>query len=99
MVGLGNDGINPDEELFERTPGLEEYIEALSFMWYLQHGGLVPLDNVQKALSDENGEPVSFRLLNSPPISRGRSFLTTNENDWECIVDRCHAGRLHPGNV
>lgn len=36
-------------------------------MWYLQHGGLVPLDNVQKALSDENGEPVSFRLLNSPP--------------------------------
>ncbi|OWZ63963.1 hypothetical protein AYX14_06594 [Cryptococcus neoformans] len=40
------------------TPGLEEYIEALSFMWYLQHGGLVPLDNVQKALSDENGEPL-----------------------------------------
>ncbi|OWZ38655.1 hypothetical protein J010_04185 [Cryptococcus neoformans] len=42
------------------TPGLEEYIEALSFMWYLQHGGLVPLDNVQKALSDENGEPLIF---------------------------------------
>lgn len=59
----------------------------------------MPLDNVQKALSDENGEPVSFRLLNSPSIPRGRSFLTTNENDWECIVDLCHAGRLHPGNV
>ncbi|OWZ75605.1 hypothetical protein C365_06173 [Cryptococcus neoformans Bt85] len=42
------------------TPGLEEYIEALSFMRYLQHGGLVPLDNVQKALSDENGEPLIF---------------------------------------
>lgn len=42
------------------TPGLEEYIEALSFMWYLQHGGLVPLDNVQKALSDENGESLIF---------------------------------------
>ncbi|EAL20102.1 hypothetical protein CNBF4280 [Cryptococcus deneoformans B-3501A] len=42
------------------TPGLEEYIEGLSFMWYLQHGGLVPLDQVQKALSDENGEPLIF---------------------------------------
>lgn len=41
-----------------RTPGLEEYIEGLSFMWYLQHGSLVSLDAVQKALSDENGEPV-----------------------------------------
>lgn len=28
-------------------------------MWYLQHGSLVPLDDVQNALSDENGEPVS----------------------------------------
>ncbi|KGB75778.1 hypothetical protein CNBG_1616 [Cryptococcus deuterogattii R265] len=42
------------------TPGLEEYIEGLSFMWYLQHGGLVSLDDVQKALSDENGEPLIF---------------------------------------
>nr|KIR86239.1 hypothetical protein I308_03183 [Cryptococcus tetragattii IND107] len=42
------------------TPGLEEYIEGLSFMWYLQHGSLVSLDDVQKALSDENGEPLIF---------------------------------------
>lgn len=54
------------------TPGLEEYIEGLSFMWYLQHGSLVSLDDVQKALSDENGEPASlpirpmcYRLMNA----------------------------------
>nr|ODO03701.1 hypothetical protein L204_00037 [Cryptococcus depauperatus CBS 7855] len=41
------------------TPGLEEYIESLSFMWYLEHGNLIPLKQVQKALSDESGEPAS----------------------------------------
>lgn len=54
-------------EKIGRTPGLEEYIEGLSFMWYLQHGGLVSLDDVQKALSDENGEPV--RVIPRPTQS------------------------------
>ncbi|WVW79456.1 hypothetical protein I302_101425 [Kwoniella bestiolae CBS 10118] len=40
------------------SPGLEEYIEALSFLYYLEHKSLVPLDAVQKTLSDEAGEPL-----------------------------------------
>jgi hypothetical protein len=34
------------------------YIEALSFAHYLERGTLVPYDEVQLSLSDENGIPV-----------------------------------------
>lgn len=41
------------------SPGLEEYIEALSFLHYLEDGQLVTLDQVQRTLSDsETGEPL-----------------------------------------
>ncbi|WWD06845.1 hypothetical protein V865_004941 [Kwoniella europaea PYCC6329] len=40
------------------SPGLEEYIEALSFLYYLENKSLVPLDVVQKTLSSEDGEPL-----------------------------------------
>ncbi|KAK8843988.1 hypothetical protein IAR55_006781 [Kwoniella newhampshirensis] len=40
------------------SPGLEEYIEGLSFLWYLEHGTLIPLEEVQQTLSDEAGEPL-----------------------------------------
>ncbi|PSR73170.1 hypothetical protein PHLCEN_2v10982 [Hermanssonia centrifuga] len=39
------------------SPGLQEYIEALSFAHYLETGKLVSYDEVQKSLSDEEGVP------------------------------------------
>lgn len=40
------------------SPGLQEYIEALSFAYYLEHGVLIPYNEVQKSISDAEGEPV-----------------------------------------
>jgi hypothetical protein len=46
-----------------RSPGLEEYIEGLSFLWYLDKKELITLADVQQTLSDpETGEPVSLVL-------------------------------------
>ncbi|KAJ3533734.1 hypothetical protein NMY22_g7214 [Coprinellus aureogranulatus] len=39
------------------SPGLQEYIEALSFAYYLEHGCLVPFSEVQKSISDDEGNP------------------------------------------
>ncbi|KAF9229575.1 Translin [Gyrodon lividus] len=39
------------------SPGLQEYIEALSFAHYLGHGTLVTFTQVQSTLSDNNGVP------------------------------------------
>ena len=41
------------------SPGLEEYIEALSFLHYLEHRVLITLEQVQETLSDtESGQVV-----------------------------------------
>ncbi|KAL4068281.1 Translin [Scleroderma yunnanense] len=40
------------------SPGLQEYIEALSFAYYLGHASLVTFDQVQKTLLDVNGVPL-----------------------------------------
>jgi predicted translin family RNA/ssDNA-binding protein len=45
------------------SPGLQEYIEALSFTHYLEHGSLVSFEEVQRTLGDENGVPVRWRPL------------------------------------
>ncbi|TFK30309.1 Translin [Coprinopsis marcescibilis] len=50
------------KELFWRherqvSPGLQEYIEALSFAHYLEHGTLISYGEVQKSLSDSDGVP------------------------------------------
>lgn len=37
------------------SPGLQEYIEALSFTHYLEHGTLITLDQVQETLRDSEG--------------------------------------------
>ncbi|KAI0034953.1 Translin [Vararia minispora EC-137] len=37
------------------SPGLQEYIEALSFAHYLEHRTLIPFDDVQASLSDADG--------------------------------------------
>jgi predicted translin family RNA/ssDNA-binding protein len=40
------------------SPGLQEYIEALGFAHYLEHGTLISLAQVQSSLCDEAGVPV-----------------------------------------
>lgn len=40
------------------SPGLQEYIEALSFAYFLDHGSLITFDEVQATLSDKDGIPV-----------------------------------------
>jgi len=42
------------------SPGIQEFIEALSFMHYLEHGTLVTFAGVQHSLSDQHGVPVSM---------------------------------------
>ncbi|KAG6869172.1 hypothetical protein C0993_012271 [Termitomyces sp. T159_Od127] len=39
------------------SPGLQEYIEALSFAHYLEHGSLITFDQVQQSLADPDGAP------------------------------------------
>jgi len=48
------------------SPGLQEYIEALSFAHYLEHDTLITYEEVQETLADPNGIPV--RTLNSPSL-------------------------------
>ena len=66
------------------SPGLQEYIEALSFAHYLETGKLVTFNEVQLSISDEHGVPVgtsqrhcyaySFAIVSSavfPSLSGG----------------------------
>ncbi|KAG6845631.1 hypothetical protein H0H87_005838, partial [Tephrocybe sp. NHM501043] len=39
------------------SPGLQEYIEALSFAHYLQHKSLISFDQVQRTLCGPDGVP------------------------------------------
>ena len=41
------------------SPGLQEYIEALSFTYYLEHKALISYEEVQRSLCDDDGIPVS----------------------------------------
>ena len=41
------------------SPGLQEYIEALSFTYYLEHKALISYEEVQRSLCDDDGVPVS----------------------------------------
>lgn len=45
------------------SPSVQEFIEALSFMHYLEHGTLVTFDEVQRVLSDKKGDPVRSARL------------------------------------
>ena len=40
------------------SPGLQEYIEALSFAHYLEHKSLISYEQVQQSLCDDEGSPV-----------------------------------------
>lgn len=49
--------------MVSRSAGLEEYIEGLSFLHYLEHGSLISLKEVQATLSEkETGENVCLSL-------------------------------------
>ncbi|KAG1755019.1 Translin [Suillus paluster] len=56
------------------SPGLQEYIEALSFAHYLEHGTLVSYEEVQLSLSDENG--ISYFTLPREDYLLGLSDVT-----------------------
>jgi predicted translin family RNA/ssDNA-binding protein len=50
----------PNEHRFHKAiaPGLEEYIEAVSFMVYLERGELISREELQKELVTETGAVV-----------------------------------------
>ncbi|KAH9487108.1 Translin-associated protein X [Psilocybe cubensis] len=56
------------------SPGLQEYIEALSFAHYLDHGTLITFDEVQKTLMTADG--VKFFPLTVSDYLLGLSDLT-----------------------
>ena len=49
------------------SPGLQEYIEALSFAHYLEHKSLISYDQVQRSLCDDDGVPVSHCMSMESP--------------------------------
>lgn len=49
------------------SPGLQEYIEALSFAHYLETGTLISFAEVQKSISDEDGVPVRLFRVSALP--------------------------------
>ena len=51
------------------SPGLQEYIEALSFAHYLDHGTLITFEEVQRSLMDPQGVEVY-----SIPLFRPRLY-------------------------
>lgn len=52
------------------SPSLQEYVEALSFMQYLEHGTLITFEDAQRSLSDtESGVPVRIRVDGASPSS------------------------------
>lgn len=52
------------------SPGLQEYIEALSFAHYLQNGNLISYEQVQASLCGADGVAVCALLDSSSRISR-----------------------------
>lgn len=55
------------------SPGLQEYIEALSFAHYLTHNCLITWKEVQDRLSDESGIPVRLFSADHNPLSPERT--------------------------
>ena len=53
------------------SPGLQEYIEALSFAHYLDHETLITFNEVQQTLADPQGNPVWFNVyISRTPSAR-----------------------------
>jgi len=45
------------------SAGLQEYIEALSFAYYLEHHTLMPYRAVEDTLKSQEGLPVKYRSM------------------------------------
>jgi len=45
------------------SPGVQEYVEALSFAHYLEHGSLITFDAVQQTLMDPQGNQVCSTIF------------------------------------
>lgn len=50
------------------SPGLQEYIEALSFAHYLEHGSLITFEEVQRTLMDSEGVEVCLIKIVRPSL-------------------------------
>lgn len=62
------------------SPGLQEYIEALSFAHYLDHGTLITFEQVEETLRDSDGVPVrtcTYWSVCSRSYNGNRFFATS----------------------
>lgn len=73
------------------SPGLQEYIEALSFAYYIEHGTLITYSDVQRSLSDEEDGPVSICVL-----SAGAQHSSSTGPVLPAPSVRLPAGRVRP---
>lgn len=56
------------------SPGIQEYLEALSLTHYLDKGALITYEEAQQSLTDHGGVP--YMLLNTEDYLLGLSDLT-----------------------
>lgn len=66
------------------SPGLQEYIEALSFAHYLQFSTLISYEDVQASLTADDGVPVRLRCRYSRS-SRAHPLCSTLPFPWKII--------------
>jgi len=82
------------------SPGLQEYIEAISFAHYLAHDSLITWKDIQDHLSDKSGTPVRFLFYVSHRTSRlGKRWLTITPFPrlvFSSADRRLFAGRVRP---
>lgn len=71
------------------SSGLQEYIEALSFVHYVECGGLVSYERAQANLCDDTGQPVRPSRLCHAAFRRG---VNVDEKPYRpiCSSFRCH---------
>lgn len=67
------------------SPGLQEYIEALSFTHYLETGTLVSFEEVQKTLSDEHGVAVRAHSSVSDGVLTALAMFSISPFLWKNI--------------
>lgn len=72
------------------SPGLQEYIEALSFAHYLECQTLISYAEVQRSLSDAGGVPVCSPLLGAMCTSNSTVSSTFRYHSmtisWGCQI-------------
>ncbi|KAJ3490474.1 hypothetical protein NLI96_g1379 [Meripilus lineatus] len=79
------------------SPGLQEYIEALSFTHYLETGNLITYDQVQASISDDAGNP--YFPLPLEDYLLGLSDLTGELMRYAISAISQHGGRTKASQV